>query len=668
MYRSWTIVLLLNSLVMLFAQNSDFNIQQIAAYEQVVPDPEYDRHPGFGDAVLSNGYLYINAHYHFMSGPDVYLRLMVANVSEPWRVNYLDHRRQFVVNEQAGIMKKFGDKLYMSHKKFNLTERSSQLRVSDISNPIAPGPFRGDDFTPNFFSDMTKVGNYIYAGSGNLQYGNGESFTIIRDDATPTLLTSDNLYGPIHGIATNSNLLFLGNDSSGLRILDISSDPENPVEVTELPIGERAFQVAYDDNYVYLANDSSGLRVIDVSSPASPMEVASLPNIGILRRLAKSGDLLFATGDQQLHVIDVSDPLQPQAVGRHQLEYSTLGLSAEGAMVAVTSYSMVGLYSYHAGSGPILSVYNALITQECRSNSPYSQSGFLELRNTGDAPLIISSITTRHPTITVDDSTLTIQPGAINSINVNFHFLARAANTDYLVIEHNGASSPDTARLYGCPHPPAPRLANFYFGDLGTVFLGDTVVTFEDIQIENRTNFINPTGSFLNILATTDHPDLSISPTSASLRSYDGNGYFRPTFIARQPGPFNANVIFHHNGGRNPITVPIFGIVETAVDIKGADKPAIPKSFALDQNYPNPFNPETTIGYSLPKTSEVQLDIFSIEGRQVRSLQHGQQPAGYYRVSWDGKDDAGQKVSSGFYIYRLKAGEFVRHLKMSLVK
>jgi hypothetical protein len=83
---------------------------------------------------------------------------------------------------------------------------------------------------------------------------------------------------------------------------------------------------------------------------------------------------------------------------------------------------------------------------------------------------------------------------------------------------------------------------------------------------------------------------------------------------------------------------------------------------------PNPFNPTTTIGYSLPRGGDTELMVYDIEGRRVRTLVKGLVPAGDHRVVWDGRDDAGNCVASGVYLYRLRVGGLVETKKMVLVK
>jgi len=94
----------------------------------------------------------------------------------------------------------------------------------------------------------------------------------------------------------------------------------------------------------------------------------------------------------------------------------------------------------------------------------------------------------------------------------------------------------------------------------------------------------------------------------------------------------------------------------------------MPNEFKLSQCYPNPFNSETSIQYQLPKTSEVKLGIYNLAGQLIATLTEGQQPAGLYSVSWNGKDRSGRSVASGVYLYKLETKEFVRTRKLILIR
>ena len=97
----------------------------------------------------------------------------------------------------------------------------------------------------------------------------------------------------------------------------------------------------------------------------------------------------------------------------------------------------------------------------------------------------------------------------------------------------------------------------------------------------------------------------------------------------------------------------------------------IPQSEILLSNYPNPFNPSTIIAFSVPydlTNSLVELKIYDVTGRLIKTLVNENLPAGNYLTRWEGDNTSGNKVSSGVYIYSVRIGDRTVNKKMSLVK
>ncbi len=94
----------------------------------------------------------------------------------------------------------------------------------------------------------------------------------------------------------------------------------------------------------------------------------------------------------------------------------------------------------------------------------------------------------------------------------------------------------------------------------------------------------------------------------------------------------------------------------------------MPTQFALRQNYPNPFNPTTMIRYDLPQRAHVRLIIYNLLGKKVRTLVDADETPGIKRVTWNGLNDAGERLASGVYVYRLQAGSFTATRKLVLLK
>ncbi|NQT24027.1 T9SS type A sorting domain-containing protein, partial [candidate division KSB1 bacterium] len=96
--------------------------------------------------------------------------------------------------------------------------------------------------------------------------------------------------------------------------------------------------------------------------------------------------------------------------------------------------------------------------------------------------------------------------------------------------------------------------------------------------------------------------------------------------------------------------------------------PDVPKELVLDPPFPNPFNPQTKIYYQLSKSGPVEIAVFDLLGRKVRTLVDGFQSAGSYNIYWHGKDEAGMQTATGTYFITLKTVEGVRTQKVVMMR
>ena len=94
----------------------------------------------------------------------------------------------------------------------------------------------------------------------------------------------------------------------------------------------------------------------------------------------------------------------------------------------------------------------------------------------------------------------------------------------------------------------------------------------------------------------------------------------------------------------------------------------LPEVFSLHQNYPNPFNPVTKLRYDLPENGHVNITIYDMLGREVKTLINQTQDAGYRSIIWDATNDYGKPVSAGIYLYQIQVGEYISTKKMVLLK
>ena len=99
----------------------------------------------------------------------------------------------------------------------------------------------------------------------------------------------------------------------------------------------------------------------------------------------------------------------------------------------------------------------------------------------------------------------------------------------------------------------------------------------------------------------------------------------------------------------------------------------LPKKSELLPNYPNPFNPETWIPYRLSQAGSVQVRIYDLAGNVVRTLELGERQAGAYdspsrAAYWDGRNNLGERVATGLYLYRIETDHFSATGKMLIIK
>jgi hypothetical protein len=123
--------------------------------------------------------------------------------------------------------------------------------------------------------------------------------------------------------------------------------------------------------------------------------------------------------------------------------------------------------------------------------------------------------------------------------------------------------------------------------------------------------------------------------------------------------------VYYVAGGSNSEYSDVLSVTLEWLDVDGDQLPTV---YALHQNYPNPFNPVTNLSYDLPEDAMVNITVFDMMGRVVRTLVNGQQSAGYKSLQWNGTNNSGQPISAGLYIYTIQAGEFSQTKKMIFLK
>lgn len=205
----------------------------------------------------------------------------------------------------------------------------------------------------------------------------------------------------------------------------------------------------------------------------------------------------------------------------------------------------------------------------------------------------------------------------------------------------------ETGRLRGA--------VNLWFGEGGDLFVVDwtlgSVLRFDGQTGRFKSNFITGMQNTEGFVFGPDSTIYLCDWSRNTINRYDRSGHVLG--------------IFANTGGMRAPNSVIFGSSSVTVV---SERESMPQGFALQQNYPNPFNPGTIIRFQLPSHGRVSLTIYNISGQLVRTLLDSSASAGAHAVAWDGRDDHGQLVASGEYLYRIEAGRFVEMKKMTFVR
>jgi len=210
-------------------------------------------------------------------------------------------------------------------------------------------------------------------------------------------------------------------------------------------------------------------------------------------------------------------------------------------------------------------------------------------------------------------------------------------------------------------------------------------------RIASRTatkNNLNPTNEWISVfgegIVLNNHP----LKVDAVIQAKDPGGIICGEYVVARKGSFGMMPVYRDDPmtdideGAEPndeIRLYVDGIeVDERVMWNGFGevyrlglkplKSVVPMSYELSQNYPNPFNPVTQIQYQVSEAHHITMTIFNIRGQFVRTVIDEWREPGYHFVIWNGKDEFGKGVSSGVYIYQMKAGKYIRTKKMILLR
>ena len=295
-----------------------------------------------------------------------------------------------------------------------------------------------------------------------------------------------------------------------------------------------------------------------------------------------------------------------------------------------------------------------------------------------------------------------IEPGVGHLVDITYEIFAGIPDSTIVDITVGDAALADINNLpmatEGTPHsffvgqPSVGCTIENVYGEMSPGGTGSFQIHMENIETVNVLEFTildmpnYMTVTNIELLGRFD--DGTIDGNSGE--TVDGSFYFLGydfvTYIEPGSGPVMEVEVQFNNTLNNPSVVFMIDQI-SAGDVNALpldivadnfgqfanttlsiDQNIAPGEFKLYANYPNPFNPATIITYDLAEASSVELSIFDMRGRKIKSLFSGQQNPGQYHSTWTGVDDYGKTVSAGVYIYKLKVSNNIFSRKMIMIK
>jgi len=220
-------------------------------------------------------------------------------------------------------------------------------------------------------------------------------------------------------------------------------------------------------------------------------------------------------------------------------------------------------------------------------------------------------------------------------------------------------------------------LAIFIFAFLGYFVQAQTIVKFDSVEVnqsQERIVRLSNTGDMLleikKIYLQEESANFSIDCDSSFSIEPDKSIDVKIEFTPQSEGELKSSLVIESNDPeKENVKIDLTGVgikmTTTGMETFASGQP---NEFKLEQNYPNPFNSSTTFKFQIAKTEEVKITIYSITGQKIKTIEKRKMDPGYYKVSWNGTNQSGQKVSSGVYMVRMQAGTFRKNVMLTYAK
>jgi len=568
-------------------------------------------------------------------GHDVWVEGTIAYVTDSWQglqvIDYSNYSAAYIMSSLALTGKGHG--IFVRDGYAWVTGQDA-LYVIDISNPSIPSLFNsvalpglGVDIC--FLRSMNPNGYYAFVAMDN------ESMLVfdVEEEDNPQQICTVSVPNAAGCITTESNMLnwnyiFVGGQEQGLCIID-KGNLSNPPMVGGLNLGYYVLDLAVRDSYAYLGGGGD-LQLVDVADAESPQVLGTIPGSDFPMDLKLTGARLYvADYNLGLKIFDVGSPESPTLLGAvmdPSITFYVVEVSGSYAYV-IDRYGTPGMYVFDVSDPTNIDTLGSVID---------AQQGWRDLAVVGNHVYATGS------GIRVIDVSDPEGPYVVTHMGPAWHSMGIDVLGDRAYIAYyDYVDSGGWLKIYDISNPVSPL-------ELGRI---RTPVACKKVTALGNYAFVS-TRLGIHVFDISD----SVNPQSvgyvATPANFGSAVYLSGSYLYIANGAADLQIM------PLPCGMGVTGVVDT------------PSATSVSLTaYPNPFNPRTTFSYDLPIASQVDLAVYDLTGRLVKTLMAAEMhTAGRFEAVWTGADDSGRPVASGVYLVKLMAGGHRESTRITLVR
>jgi len=429
----------------------------------------------------------------------------------------------------------------------------------------------------------------------------------------------------------------------GLQIVDLSQLPSTATLVNTVTTWfERAHNIFIDNGFAFVigTNGGGGMHILDLSNPVNPVRTAYYTQSGYIHDVYVWNDTVVAMSENTYDLIDITNKNNPQLIS---VSAALPGIYAHSGWMTEDKRYFIGTEEFDVRDITVWDLQD-------RSSWELVVTSWQMSGSTGGDPV----------------HNLFVKG---NYAHISYY------KQGYVVLDISDPTNPTLAGHYDT----YPSNSGTYNGAWGCYpYLPSGLILVSDMQTGLYVlQFNDPLPVELSsfaAIAKNQNVELHWS-TSSEINNYGfeiqrkSDNWFAT--IGFTEGNGNTTLMNNYTFIDENLSIGTYVYRLKQVDFSGSfnysDEVTVDvttlSQYMLNQNYPNPFNPATTISYSVPKQTMVNISVYNAIGEKLHSLVSEFKDAGFYTIQFNASD-----MSSGIYFVRMNAGEYSQLIKMNLIK